>query len=94
MGWYKEENNSLIVYVHVIPKSSKSELIGLHNGLLKIKLKAQPVDNEANKELIKLFAKILKIPKSSVEIISGYNQKKKTLEIKNGDLNKLQSILG
>ena len=38
----------------ITPRSSKNEIVGeLANGIIKIKLKAPPVDDEANKELIK-----------------------------------------
>lgn len=78
---FQEKNNCLTLNVYVVPKSSKSEIVGIYNNCLKIKLKALPVDNEANEELIKFLASKLKISKSNLEIISGLKQKKKTLLI-------------
>jgi len=48
---------------------------------LKIYLTAVPVDGKANKELIKLLAKELKISKSKIAIIKGEKNKEKIIEI-------------
>ena len=48
---------------------------------LKIYLTAIPVDGKANKELVKLLAKELKIGKSKVEIIKGEKKSEKIIEI-------------
>jgi uncharacterized protein (TIGR00251 family) len=44
---------------------------------LKIRLKAPPVDGEANAELIRFLSKHFKIPKSRISIIRGETSKKK-----------------
>ena len=49
--------------------------------LLKIYLTAIPVDGKANKELIKLLAKELKIRKSKIAIIKGEKKSEKIIEI-------------
>lgn len=53
----------------------------MHDGRPKIRLNAPPVDGAANDELVKFVAKTLKLPKSSVKIISGHASRLKTLEI-------------
>ena len=46
-----------LLSVYILPNSSKNEIIGEHNSMLKIKIKA-PVDSgKANKELIAFLAK-------------------------------------
>ncbi len=90
--WYKENKNGLILKVYVVPRSSKSEIIGIYNDCLKIKLKSPPVDNAANEELIKFLAEKLKMPKKNIEIIKGYNQKKKIVSIERYGLNDLKCL--
>ena len=64
------------------PRSSKNEIVGeLPDGTIKIKLKAPPVDGEANTELIKFLSKEWKIPKSSIKILKGLTSKTKLLEV-------------
>lgn len=79
--YLKVENKKLILSVYVVPRSSKTEVVGLYNGSLKIKLKSPPVDNEANEELVKFLAQKLKIPKTNINIVSGNQSKKKNIAL-------------
>ena len=92
--WLKEKNNSVLINVYVVPKSSRSEVTGVYNDSLKIRLNAMPHDNKANKELINFLSKSLKIPKSNIEIISGHKQKNKVVSLKNCDFKKILGLLG
>jgi len=60
-----------ILTVRVVPRASKSEIIGAIDNVLKVRIAAPPVDGAANEALIKLLAKALGIPKGGVEILSG-----------------------
>ncbi|WP_413289930.1 DUF167 domain-containing protein [Bdellovibrio sp. HCB337] len=65
----------------VQPKSSKNEIIGPHNGALKIKITAPPVDGKANAELVDFLSEILGIPKRQIEILKGETGRNKSVEI-------------
>ncbi|MFL6374956.1 MAG: DUF167 domain-containing protein [Pyrinomonadaceae bacterium] len=67
--------------VRVVPRASKSEIVGLHDGALKVRIAAPPVDGVANAELVKLLAKAFGIAKAGVEIISGESSKTKRIRI-------------
>jgi len=67
--------------VQIQPRSSKDQIVGLHNGRLKIKISAPPVDGKANQALIEFIAKALGVSKSKVEIVKGHSSKLKTLKI-------------
>lgn len=77
----KEENNAVTIKVRVQPRSVKNQICGLMGDALKIKLTAPPVDGEANKELQQYLAKVFKVAKSQVEIISGLKGRSKTVRI-------------
>jgi uncharacterized protein YggU (UPF0235/DUF167 family) len=68
--------------VRLKPGASKN-CIGkeLIEGALPISVRARPVENAANKALVELLSKALKVPKSSVEIIIGHSSKSKVVEI-------------
>lgn len=51
------------------------------NGNVKVYCNAPPVDGKANGEILGLFSKRLKIPKSDMEIVSGEKGRKKRLAI-------------
>ncbi len=83
----------MIVTVRVTARASKSEIVGEHDGALKVRLAAPPVDGQANEELIKLLAKEFGAAKSDVQILSGQTSKTKRLAISNGNKEKLDAIL-
>ena len=72
---------SVRIDVFVQPRAGKTELAGLHDGHLKIRLAAPPVDGAANAALIEFVAKRLKIAKSRVRVVAGLASRRKVLEI-------------
>jgi uncharacterized protein (TIGR00251 family) len=78
---YFQHERGLTFAVRVTPRASRSEIIGEHDGALKVRIAAPPLDGAANRELVKLLASAFKLPKSSVEIVSGANSKTKTVRI-------------
>jgi len=69
------------VDVQVVPRASRSRLVGLHGDRLRIQLAAPPVDGAANQCLIELIAKLVAIPRSAVAITRGQAGKRKTLRL-------------
>lgn len=55
--------------------------MGLLDDRLKVTITAPPVDGKANAHLIRWFAKLCKVPKSSVEVVSGEANRNKTIAI-------------
>ncbi len=73
-----------IVKVRVTPRANKNEIIEtLADGTIKVRLKAPPVDNLANEELIKFLSKKWQIMKSQIKIIKGKTSKNKIIQIDN-----------
>ncbi len=73
--------DKILFDIAVSPKSSRSMIsIGPGNSI-KVYLNAPPIDGKANSELVSLFSKKLKIPKSCITIISGEKGKKKRIAI-------------
>jgi uncharacterized protein len=67
--------------VQIQPKSSRDEITGVHDGRLKIKIAALPVEGKANDRLISFIAKSFGVPKSGVEIVKGKTSKLKTVKV-------------
>ena len=74
-----ERNGFVHFSVRVVPRSSKSEIVGEHDGALKVRIASPPVDGAANDELIRLLARTFKISKSCVVISSGQTSKTKQI---------------
>ena len=72
---------SITITVQVQPRSSSDGIAGLHEGRLKVRISAPPVDGKANERLTEVIAKTFGVSKSSVEIIKGHTSRLKTLRI-------------
>ncbi len=69
--------------LHVVPRAKRCEISGTHNGALKVKVSAPPVDDAANRAIIEFFSTLLHIPKSRITILAGQKSRDKILYIKN-----------
>jgi len=67
--------------IKVLPRSSRDEIAGKQENVYKIKLTAPAIEGKANKALLKLLAKRLRIPKTHIQIISGKRAKTKCIHI-------------
>ncbi|WP_456325088.1 DUF167 domain-containing protein, partial [Desulfonauticus submarinus] len=65
-----------ILQIKVIPKASKQQIIK-EKERIKIKLTSPAQKGKANKQLIELLSKRLKVPKSKIKIVSGENSRDK-----------------
>lgn len=72
---------SLRVNVHVQPRASRNEIVGLFGTALKVRLQAPPVDGAANDALVTLFAERLGVPRRSVRVVAGTSSRGKIIEI-------------
>ena len=83
--------------VKVTPKASRNRLEGCAadadgNGFLKISVTAAPEDGKANKAVIDLLAKELKIAKRAITLVTGATDRRKVLFIE-GDAEELSRRL-
>ena len=77
----KETADGVILQVHVVPRSAKSEVAGVQGDALKLRIAAPPVEGQANKECIRFLSDILGIRKKQVVIVGGSKSKNKTIAI-------------
>ena len=79
--------------IKVIPSSSRDCIAGWLDETLRIKVKAPPEKGKANKAVIGVLEKELKLAKGSISIESGTTSVRKTIEINCDDENKLRQRL-
>jgi len=63
------------------PRARKNPITGEVGEALKVSLTAPPVDGKANEACIDFFAKLLKVPRSSVTIASGLASRNKLIRV-------------
>ncbi len=87
----KVTEQGIVLTIKIVPNSSKNDII-IEEDFVKIKITAQPVENKANKALIEFLSKMLKVPKTKIEIIKGLTSKEKTISILVADIQKQNEI--
>jgi len=76
---YTERDGALTFAVRVVPRASKTAVAGEHDGALKVRVAAPPVEGAANAELTRFLARRLGVPAGSVEIVGGHASRTKVV---------------
>lgn len=72
----------MIIYLKVKPNSKFENVEKINDKNFVVHIKKPPIENKANKELIKILTKFFGIPKSQINIIKGLKSKNKIIEVK------------
>lgn len=91
---YSEKDGMLIFKVRVVPRASRSEIVGEHDGALRVRIAAPPVDGAANEELVSLLARKLGVSRSAVTITGGHTAKLKQLRVTGVSPDSLTALSG
>ena len=67
--------------MRVVPRASRSEIVGEHDGALRVRIAAPPVDDAANEELLRLLARKLGVSRKAITITGGHTSKLKQLRV-------------
>jgi len=67
--------------VKVHPGAKRNAITGEAGDALKLSVTAPPVDGKANDACLEFFAKLLKVPRSSVTIASGETSRNKVMRV-------------
>lgn len=78
-SWLKIHEKGTLLFLHIQPGASTTELMGIHGERLKLKVGAPPQDGEANDAVIDYLALILKIPKKKIFILRGLSSRQKDI---------------
>ncbi len=89
----KHHPQGTVVSLHVQPRSSRNQIVGLHGDCLKVKLTSSPVDGAANKCCREYLAKLFKLSKSEVELVSGDKARQKRILLHGLDPQTVAAVL-
>ncbi len=92
-AYLSEAPGGTIIEIWAKPRSSKTKVAGLHGSALSVAISAPPVEGEANKELIEFFAKLLKVPKTSIELASGSTGRNKRVLVKGAVISEVSQVI-
>lgn len=87
------KNGTVLLRIHVQPRSSTEKLVGYHQNSLKVRIKSAPVDGEANAAVIRFLASLFRLPKSGLVIKTGHKSRSKIVEINGLLLDEIKRII-
>lgn len=83
----------VLVRVHAQPRASKNAFVGIHDGAVKLRVTAPPVDGKANILIAEVLAKMFGVSKTSVSLVSGLQSKHKRFRVVGVSLSTALEIL-
>lgn len=78
-SFVKESKKGLTFDIQVVPHAARSGIAGWQEGVLKIRVTAQPQEGAANEACIQLLARELGLRKSRLSIFAGQKSRRKTI---------------
>ena len=91
---FREGDGAVTFSVRVHPRAKKNCITGEMGDALKVSLTAPPVEGRANEACVEFFAKLLKVPRSSVTIASGQSSRNKVIRVVGVSAAEVRSRLG
>ena len=80
-AWLHDTADGVEISVYVQPGAKTTEVSGEHDGALKLRINAPPVDGKANAAVIAFLAERCAVSKSKVTLISGDTNRRKRLRV-------------
>ena len=82
-----------VFVVRVTPRAGRDEVVGWQGETLRVRLRAPPVEGQANEALRRLLADRLGVAPSSIELITGAAGRTKRLRVAGMSLDEVRERL-
>ena len=89
----KQSDLGVLVPVKVVPGASRSKVVGILDGALKVAVAAPPEKGKANKALIKILAETFGLPRNHVTIEQGQSSPHKLVLLHGADVDHVRDRL-
>ena len=81
MGFCTDTADGVVLAVRVIPRARKTEIAGIRDDALLVRLTAPPVEGAANDALVSLLAETLGVARRAIRIVAGAHGRQKRVAI-------------
>ena len=81
-SWCLAVPGGIRLAVQIQPNAKQTEVVGVLDEVLKLRLQAQPIEGKANAALVKFLAQALGVPRSAVSITHGLTSKRKLVLVR------------
>jgi uncharacterized protein (TIGR00251 family) len=78
--------------VRLIPRASRNAIAGVRDGVLHVRVTAAPVNGAANRALVDVLGKTLRVGPSAIRIESGATSSRKQLSVPSAALERLRAL--
>ena len=78
--------------VRLIPRASRNAVAGVRDGVLQVRVTAAPVNGAANRALLDLLGKTLRIGPTAIRIESGATSARKRLSVPQDAIGRLLAL--
>jgi uncharacterized protein (TIGR00251 family) len=80
--------------IRVVPRASRTEVVGVQKNAIRIRLKAAPVDGAGNQELLRYLAEALQVPRAQVHLGAGDKGRRKLILVSGTTVERVRANLG
>ena len=81
-GWLRAASDGAVLSVHVVPGAVRAGVAGLHGDALRVRVAARPLEGAANRELLRLLARVLGVRPGDLELESGARGREKRVRVR------------
>ena len=92
-SWLRQTPAGVELLVYVQPRASRDQLVGVQGDELKVRLAAPPVDGAANAACCAFFAKLCRLPKNQVTLVTGETSRHKRLLLAGAKAASVQAVV-
>lgn len=79
--------------LRVTPRASRDEVVGWRDGALRVRVTAPPAGGEANQAALALLARALRVPRSTMAVVSGASGRTKVVLVRGLGMDAIESRL-
>ena len=91
---FRIDGGKILLEIKAVPGASKTELAGLKDGRLRVRLAAAPEDGKANAELLNFLSKALGCAKRDLRLVSGEKSRLKVVALPLECLARVEGVAG
>ena len=91
--WLAAVPGGVRIHVAAAPRAARTEVAGIAEGRLRVRVAAPPVEGAANEELVRFLARALGVPKHAVAVTAGAAGRRKTVVIRGVNAAAAQDLL-
>ncbi|MDR3090196.1 MAG: DUF167 family protein [Desulfobulbaceae bacterium] len=77
-----QADGAAVISLYVQPKASRNEIVGIHDGALKLAVTSPPVDGQANVAVTRFLADTLSVAKKDVILMRGHSGRRKQFVVR------------